>query len=107
MMKRKETLVERKNKSLVVASLVEREKESLVMERKWSLVEENKGKKIGKQRCHLRRERCNHTKPKLIKKIVSTQPKNLQGGSGKDDLIGKTFYLWRKPKFWRWRRAEK
>ena len=33
--------------------LVEREVEGLVMERKWNMVEGKKGKKIGKQGCHL------------------------------------------------------
>ena len=57
-----------------LASLVEREKENLVTERKWSLVEVKKGKTIGKQGRHLRGKAFNHQKPQL-KKRVSTLPK--------------------------------
>ena len=67
------------------------------MERKWSLVEGKEGKKIGKQGHHLRVE--------LKKKRISTRPKSLQEGSDRDDLIGESVYLWRKPKFWRARRG--
>ena len=75
-------------------SLVERERESLVMERKWNLVEEKKGKKIGKQNvtCWGRGSITRN-----LKKRVSTLTKSLQEGSDQDDLIGEPIYLLRKP----------
>ena len=62
-----------------LVSLVEREKESLMIKRKWSLVEGKKGKKIGKQGHHLQWEEVNHQKPQL-KKRVSIRPKKPAGG---------------------------
>ena len=70
-------MLEKKKCSVVgeLASLVEREKENLVIERKWSSVEVKKGKKIDKQGRHLLGEGFNHQKPQLKKKRVSTLPK--------------------------------
>ena len=67
---------------------------------KWSLVEVKKGKTIGKHGRYLRGERVQSPETLIEEEEGFNSLKSLQ-----DDLIGEPFYLWRKCKFWRWRRG--